>query len=84
MMLSFAMATPSMIHMDVLPMFVCGGPGKFSEEDKQEAVGDYLNHLRAFVLQSLDTPPAPRLTASVNLLTQAMKGEGERSEGGAK
>jgi len=67
MMLSFALATPTMIKMDTLPMFVCGGPGKLTPENRQVAVDEYVNHLRVHVLGSLDTLPPPTLTASLDL-----------------
>lgn len=70
-MLSFAVATPSMLKMDTLPMFVCGGPGKFApdSEEKQALVEEYVNHLRVHVLETITAEAAspPSLTASVNL-----------------
>ncbi len=79
MMLSFAVATPTMIKMEPLPMFVCGGPGKLGAEDKQAAVDEYVNHLRVYVSESLKELPTPRLTASVDLVTEGMKLSGQRS-----
>ena len=54
-------------------MSVCGGPGKYEEEDKQVLVDEYVNHLRVYVTESLEVLPEPRLTASVNLTTKAWK-----------
>lgn len=84
MMMSFAHATPKMINMDTLPMFVCGGPGKYSEDDRQILVNEYINHLRRYVSNTLDVLPPPRLTASVDLIVEAMRADGPKSEGGPK
>lgn len=72
MMTSFAHATPAMINMETLPMFVCGGPGKY-EEERQIMVNEYINHLRKYVSNTLDILPEPRLTASVNLTAKTVK-----------
>jgi NAD(P)H dehydrogenase (quinone) len=83
MMISFAMATPQMINMDTLPMFVCGGPGKYGEEQKQILVDEYVNHLRVYVTGSLEALPEARLTASIDL-TDVVQADmtGPKSDGG--
>lgn len=84
MMLSFAVATPSMLRMEPLPMFVCGGPGKYGQKEKKILESEYIDHLKVYVLESVTAEDVsrPSLTASVNLVTEAMKADGPRSEGG--
>ena len=60
-------ATPKFLKVKALPVFLAGGSGRWSAEEKEIAIAEYINHLRAFVLEDIDpnSVPTPKLTASL-------------------
>lgn len=64
---SAIIATPKFLKVKALPVFLAGGSGRWSEEEKEIAIAEYINHLRAFVLEDIDpnSIPTPKLTASL-------------------
>ena len=60
-------ATPDMLKMKKVPIFVVGGVGRFSIEDKDATIQEYLNHLRVYVTGTakVEDIPEPKFSASL-------------------
>ena len=64
---SAIIATPKFLKVKAVPVALAGGSGRWSEEEKEIAIAEYINHPRAFVLEDIDpnSIPTPKLTASL-------------------
>ena len=63
----FWVATPGMLRCVTLPLFIAGGPGKKSAEERDSMAREYVAHIRCHIARSLSPTdvPAPALTASI-------------------
>lgn len=73
-------AIPAFLHMEALPMFVVGGPGRFSAEERDAAAVEYVTHVRCFVSGTLDPDTAPKPKLSVTLRDDAQQQGGDAEQ----
>jgi hypothetical protein len=57
-----------MLKMKILPLFLVGGTGRFTPEDKEETAREFIRHIRAYVSGTLDpaSVQSPKYSATVH------------------
>ena len=68
MMQNINMATPAMLGMNRLPLFLAGGPGAVGEEGRAAMIQEYVAHVRCYVGGTLkpEEVPEPVFSRSVH------------------